>query len=152
MVFDIELPHGLTASNVGGAGSVALDRAGTTLAFRARDSATIPMIYFRRLDDASIVRVAGTENAGSPTFSPDGRDLRFFSVAASDTIRARAYTVPISGGEQRIWLTARLRTVRHFASAQAFRSVPGAVPRTPSLTMVTSRISTASPSSPADCV
>jgi len=112
MGFDIELPHGLTSSNVGGAGSVALDRAGTTLAFQARDFATIPMIYFRRLDDPSIVRVAGTENAGSPTFSPDGRDLRFFSAAASDTILARAYTVPISGGEQRIWLTARLRTVR----------------------------------------
>jgi Tol biopolymer transport system component len=108
LIFDIELPRGLMASAAGGAGTLALDQSGTMLAFQARDSTSAVALYLRRLDETSIVRVAGTDNAGTPTFSSDGRNLRFFLAGASDSTVTRVFTVPISGGERRLWLTAPL--------------------------------------------
>lgn len=104
ITFDIELPTGLRSSNIGGDGSVALDAAGTVVAFQARDSISPQAFYLRRFADSAIVRVAGTENASAPSFAPDGRELRFFR--ALDTLNRSAYTIPISGGQGRPWITA----------------------------------------------
>src|SRR5262245_23730297 len=73
----IGLGDGLTMNPVGGPAAV-ISPDGTTLAFVARQGgAEAPQLYVRGLDQLQARALAGTENASSPFFSPDGQWLGF---------------------------------------------------------------------------
>jgi len=60
--------------------SLALSPDGTLLAFVARPMSGGPHgLYLRRFDQLSVTRLAGTEEARNPFFSPDGRWIGFFA-------------------------------------------------------------------------
>jgi len=52
---------------------------GTRLVFTANPSGAQPALWIRRLDGSSAERLAGTDNADFPFWSPDGRFVAFFS-------------------------------------------------------------------------
>jgi serine/threonine-protein kinase len=59
--------------------SIALSRDGKTLAFVATPKGGHSFVYTRRLDQLSASPLAGTEDARSPFFSPDGQWIAFFA-------------------------------------------------------------------------
>lgn len=60
--------------------AAALSRDGNVLAFTARPSKGGPtQLFVRRLDRAQATPLAGTDNAFSPFFSPDGQWIAFFA-------------------------------------------------------------------------
>ena len=79
VMFELVVPSGMELTPVGNQASLALDTAGTTLVFQARDSTTgdDPALFLRRLDDPAIVKIRGTEKARSPILSPDGSEVLF---------------------------------------------------------------------------
>ncbi len=70
----IDLPEGLTLV---GARGIALDRLGQQLAMVTADSLGRPSIAVRRIDDVALRRLAGTDSAAHPRFSPNGTRLAF---------------------------------------------------------------------------
>jgi len=90
----IGLGDGLTMNPVQGATAV-ISPDGTTLAFVGRKGGTEPpQLYVRRLDQLQARALAGTENASSPFFSPDGQWLALFTGLGSGKLSV----VPVSGG------------------------------------------------------
>ncbi|HUP99865.1 MAG TPA: protein kinase [Aeromicrobium sp.] len=69
----------------------ALSSDGTLLAFVARPSGGAPQLYVRHLDQLLATPLAGTDDAASPCFSPDGHWLAFFA-------QAKLKKVPVTGG------------------------------------------------------
>jgi Tol biopolymer transport system component len=69
---------------------------GTTLAFVGRKGGGTesPQLYVRGLDQLQARAIAGTENASTPFFSPDGQWLAFFNGLGSGKLNV----VPVSGG------------------------------------------------------
>src|SRR5687768_13668558 len=59
------------------AGGVALSRDGRQMAFIARRADGTPMIFVRKMDEIEARPLAGTDNALSPFWSPDGERLAF---------------------------------------------------------------------------
>jgi serine/threonine protein kinase/Tol biopolymer transport system component len=66
------------SNSVFGAASI-ISPDGHTLAFVAERDGGARMVYVRRLEQLSAVSLAGTENADSPFFSPDGQWVAFFA-------------------------------------------------------------------------
>jgi len=60
-------------------GAVALSPDGRLLAFSAQASSAASHLYVRRLDQLRATALAGTEDAHSPFFSPDGQWIAFFT-------------------------------------------------------------------------
>jgi eukaryotic-like serine/threonine-protein kinase len=89
-LFDLTLPDSVVLAT-GSGGKLAISRDGTLVALVGRTPQGVEAIYLRRLDDPATVRVAGTEGAQSPVFSPDGRWLLF---QVDRTLKK----VPVSGG------------------------------------------------------
>ena len=58
----------------------ALSPAGDRLAFVGRDESATTALWVRRLDDPQVARLAGTEGATFPAWSPDGATLVFASA------------------------------------------------------------------------
>ncbi|MBI4480159.1 MAG: PD40 domain-containing protein, partial [Acidobacteria bacterium] len=58
---------------------VALSPDGSHLAYAAGRSGSPPQLYLRAMDALEATPLAGTENAASPFFSPDGQWIGFFS-------------------------------------------------------------------------
>lgn len=75
----------------GGDGPVALSPDGRTLAFVAGGPGETPRIWIRPLDSLSAQPLQGTENATYPFWSPDGRNLGYFS-------RGKLRRIPAAGG------------------------------------------------------
>jgi serine/threonine-protein kinase len=65
--------------NLASQGVLALSPDGKLLAFSAQTSAGTSQLYVRRLDQLRATPLAGTEEARSPFFSPDGRWIGFFT-------------------------------------------------------------------------
>jgi len=65
---------------------------GQLLAFLGRDSLNTPSIWIRPLNSLKAYRLAGTENAGRPFWSPDSRYLAFF------VDRVQLMKIPVAGG------------------------------------------------------
>ena len=70
-----------TSLGVSGAsvGALALSPDGKLLAFSAQTSTDTSQLYIRRLDQLRATALAGTEDARSPFFSPDGQWIGFFA-------------------------------------------------------------------------
>src|SRR5262249_48102754 len=66
---------------VNGAGTV-LSPDGTRLAYRARNTNGRIQLFARMLDSDQATPLAGTENAISPFFSPDGLSVGVFDIGA----------------------------------------------------------------------
>lgn len=76
--FDIELKsEGILGSEV--STDMALSADGSRLVFVSRDAAGITHLYARRLDEARAERLAGTDGARCPFFSPDGMWVGFWA-------------------------------------------------------------------------
>ncbi|HVS14949.1 MAG TPA: protein kinase, partial [Thermoanaerobaculia bacterium] len=60
-------------------GPAALAPAGDRIAFTARDAAGALLLWVRELDDLVARPLPGTDNAGYPFWSPDGRFVAFFA-------------------------------------------------------------------------
>jgi Tol biopolymer transport system component len=90
--FSIRFPEseGVRFANSDDVLAVALDRAGTTLAYAAYED-DVRRIFVRPLASAAARALPGTEGGLKPFFSPDGRWVGFF--AGKELIRA-----PVSGG------------------------------------------------------
>jgi Tol biopolymer transport system component/tRNA A-37 threonylcarbamoyl transferase component Bud32 len=72
----IGLPEGFRMSQ-----APAISPDGTTIAYvGGTDRDAAPSLYLRSLDSFEARAVSGSTNAGEPFFSPDGRDVAFFSV------------------------------------------------------------------------
>jgi Tol biopolymer transport system component len=68
-----------------------ISRDGRTVAFAVEDADGRRALYVRSLGDVALVRLAGTDGAAQPSFSPDGASIAF--IAAQQLKR-----VPIVGG------------------------------------------------------
>jgi Tol biopolymer transport system component len=90
--FSIAPPHGW--STVSGAGWIgaAISPDGRTGAFVAADSSGTPHLWVRHLDEIAPRMIPGTENAGSPIWSPDGRYLAF-------TVEGKLKKLGVDGGD-----------------------------------------------------
>ncbi len=89
--FDVDPPAGFTLPQLGdGAASLCLNPAGDTIVFGARSEGE-SRLFIRELAAAEARAIPGTEGAGSPFFSPDGRWLGYSSGG-------RMMKVPIAGG------------------------------------------------------
>jgi len=64
---------------------------GTQLAYAASDSAGTKRLYVRPIDSLEARLLAGTEDASTPFFSPDGQSIGFFAPG-------KLKKVQISGG------------------------------------------------------
>jgi serine/threonine-protein kinase len=74
--FEIALPEGFDLPTDGAAGSIALSRDGRMLVFVGQaKGATHHMLFSRRLGERFLQEIPGTEDALSPAFSPDGREI-----------------------------------------------------------------------------
>ena len=83
---------GVDASLAGGLGDiVALSPDGSVAAFVAHQGAGRPRLYLRPLHQLQAAPLAGTDEASSPFFSPDGRWLAFF---ANDRLKK----IAVAGG------------------------------------------------------
>ena len=71
--------------------AVVLSPDGSSLAFTGRKVGQIRQLYLRRLDQLEAVQLAGTEDALSAFFSPDGQWIAFFAGG-------KLKKVPVSGG------------------------------------------------------
>jgi Tol biopolymer transport system component len=72
-------------------GDLALSPDGTRLAFTASKAGAQPALFLRRLDGSSAQAVPGAENAWLPFWSPDGRNIGFFT-------EGKLNRVDVSGG------------------------------------------------------
>jgi serine/threonine protein kinase len=61
--------------------SLALSPDGEELVFVGIDPEGQAHLYLRRLDSGTVRRIEGTENASAPFWSPDGREVAFFTDA-----------------------------------------------------------------------
>jgi hypothetical protein len=108
VLFELAVPKGMDLTPIGNQASLALDAAGTTLVFQARDSTTgnDPALFMRRLDDPAIVKIRGTEKGRSPILSPDGNDVLFNppTTGSSFTTGASGLRVPVRGGTPRTFI------------------------------------------------
>ena len=87
-------PHGVTVGYPGKWG-LELSPDGSRLAFVGRDANGTNAIWVRPIDSADASRLAGTEDASAPFWSPDGKALGFF---ASEELRV----VDAAGGTPRV--------------------------------------------------
>lgn len=78
--FDLPLPEGTS----GGGAFLSLSRDGTKLAFTLSEPDGKAYLWLRQMDSLQARRIAGTEGAGFPFWSPDGRFVAFF---ADDSIK-----------------------------------------------------------------
>ncbi|MET0554320.1 MAG: protein kinase [Vicinamibacteria bacterium] len=88
--FELELPAGVTPARSATTTSLALSPDGTRLALVAAEHGRT-MLWLRPVGQRTAKALAGTENAASPFWSPDGRSLAFF---ANGSLRK----VPVAGG------------------------------------------------------
>jgi eukaryotic-like serine/threonine-protein kinase len=88
--FDVTLPDSVVLAT-GPGGKIAISRDGSRIVVVGRAPSRTEALYVRRLDDPVAIRVAGTEDAQSPVFSPDGNWL-LFQVAGG------IKKVPVAGG------------------------------------------------------
>jgi Tol biopolymer transport system component len=85
----IPAPTGATFQlDPGHPGPVAVSPAGDRIAFTVRDAAGAVLLWVRELDDFVARPLAGTEDAGYPFWSPDGRFIAFFADAKLKKIDA----------------------------------------------------------------
>ncbi|HTJ24415.1 MAG TPA: protein kinase [Gemmatimonadaceae bacterium] len=76
--FDVSLPEGFALPISGAAASIALSRDGRTLVFVGQaKGATHHMLYSRRVGERYVQEIRGTEDALSPVFAPDGKEVVF---------------------------------------------------------------------------
>jgi serine/threonine-protein kinase len=76
--FEVDLDDGFSLPTAGAAASVALSRDGQTLVFVGQaKGAAHRMLYMRRLAERLVQEIRGTEDAVSPDFSPDGKEVLF---------------------------------------------------------------------------
>ena len=66
--------------------SLVLSPDGTKLVYALQGADSKLHLWFRRLDQASSLMLAGTEGASGPFFSPDGRSIGFFAGGMLKTI------------------------------------------------------------------
>jgi serine/threonine protein kinase/Tol biopolymer transport system component len=83
-------PSGLTFTPFGSAGTphFALSPDGRQIAFVATAAGRPPTLWLRRLDSRVPREIAGSADASSPFWSPDGRSLGFFAEGRLKTIAA----------------------------------------------------------------
>jgi len=86
MHLSIALPYGHTLIS-----GPAISRDGQRVAFTSSDGIEPPQLYVRYLDEAEPRLISGTEEAGTPFFSPDGRSVAFYAAGG-------LYKVNLSGG------------------------------------------------------
>jgi serine/threonine-protein kinase len=80
LVADLGADAPLAPLNVQYGNAIELSPDGSTIAFDARPSAEAPpQLYIRNLNLTRAIALAGTEDAISPFFSPDGRWIGFFA-------------------------------------------------------------------------
>ncbi|MGH9367295.1 MAG: TolB family protein, partial [Thermoanaerobaculia bacterium] len=85
----IPAPEGTVFDFRGGsAGPATLSPDGSQLAFTASNRQGETFLWVRRLDTSSATRLAGTEGASYPFWSPDSRFLGFFAEGKLKTIEA----------------------------------------------------------------
>ena len=76
--FEVSLPEGFALPIDGAAASIALSRDGRTLVFVGQAKGTAHhMLYSRRVGERYVQEIRGTEDALSPVFGPDAKDLVF---------------------------------------------------------------------------
>jgi Tol biopolymer transport system component len=76
--YEIALLEGFSLPIDGAAGSIALSRDGRTLVFVGQaKGAAHHMLYSRRLGERYVQEIRGTEDALSPVFAPDGKEVVF---------------------------------------------------------------------------
>jgi Tol biopolymer transport system component len=80
-----------TSGNVRGATVPSLSPDGRTIAFTAADAAGARMLWVRAIDSLTSHAIAGTDGAGYPFWSPDGKDIGY-------TITGKLMRVPAAGG------------------------------------------------------
>jgi serine/threonine protein kinase len=117
-------PHGVTQGKWG----LELSPDGSRLAFVGRDANGTNAIWVRPIDALDAARLAGTEDASAPFWSPDGTALGFFASeelrvvdASGGTPRVLCRQVPGEGGGS--WGTAGVIV---FASNGVLNRVPAA--------------------------
>ena len=93
--FQIPLPPGLSISTTAATGNLAVSPDGRTVVFAASAADGVNRLYARAVDEITPRRLAGTEGALEPFFSPDGRWIGFFS-------RGNLHVVAADGGLPRI--------------------------------------------------
>jgi serine/threonine protein kinase len=76
MQFTLQLPVG---EHLPQFANVVVSPDGTRIAFASTDSLGISALWIRRFDAIASQRLPGTEGASYPFWSPDGRDIAFFS-------------------------------------------------------------------------
>jgi serine/threonine protein kinase len=120
-------PHGVTVGYPGKWG-LELSPDGSRLAFVGRDANGTNAIWVRPIDAPDASRLAGTEDASAPFWSPDGTALGFFASeelrvvdASGGTPRVLCRQVPGEGGGS--WGTAGVIV---FASNGVLNRVPAA--------------------------
>jgi Tol biopolymer transport system component len=98
--FDISPPEGHVFPGANGVPRFAVSPDGTQVVVSVARAAVSEQLYLRRLDDAELRPIDGTQSAATagdtvqqPFFSPDGRYVAFFSGAESALNR-----VPTAGG------------------------------------------------------
>ncbi len=109
-------PHGYSYSAA--AGPMVFSPDGRQLAFIAEDSVGTTSLWVRELDNAVPRQLAGTDGAQMPFWSPDGRDLGYFT--GSDLRR-----MPVSGGAPQVLAKAGLAQGGSWARDGQIYFVPG---------------------------
>jgi serine/threonine-protein kinase len=84
MRYVVAPPAGASAHIVGRP-SVALSPDGSTLAFVALENG-VPFLYLRGPEDFEPLKLAGTEGASNPVFSPEGRAIAFLTTSQLKTM------------------------------------------------------------------
>ena len=89
--FALEMPRQLETVRAGSVANLAIAPAGDVVSFTADAGGQTAMVFVRALDRAGPRALAGTDGAGQPFFSPDGRWIGFWAAG-------RMKKVPIDGG------------------------------------------------------
>jgi hypothetical protein len=89
MQFTIQIPVGEHISQYA---NVVVSPDGSTIAFASTDTLGATALWLRRFDARTATRVPGTEGATYPFWSPDSREVAFFS-------KGSLKRVPIDGGD-----------------------------------------------------
>ena len=80
--YAVGLP-GAESISLNGAQLLALAPGGERMAYVSRSAAGVEQIWIRDFDQLDARPLAGTISAGSPTFSPDGKQLAFMTVSGA---------------------------------------------------------------------